>query len=209
MTDDPVGEARHIQRGLLANDPDVERIVADLVAIVERVVRLNELMAPAMYTLTEQRDAAIQRAEKDAGDAATLRGFIATYGMTPTMMESRMQIEKADQARCRAEYQRDEAIQRAEKADADHGWRLVMEAYGFDSVAKVLDLIAAEKSAREKAEAALAAALNNVQEHQSGCLYCGEDQEFVEKNGESSKEHQAACWYYIARTAITSKEPRS
>lgn len=49
---------------------------------------------------------------------------------------------------------------------------------------------------------ALNEALRHTEEHMTGCLYCGEDEEYVKEHGEVSLEHQRVCWYYKARAAI-------
>ena len=56
-------------------------------------------------------------------------------------------------------------------------------------------------------EAALKTALDNVLEHVEGCLYCGEDEDYVKEHGETSMEHRAECWYYMARAALARPTP--
>lgn len=49
---------------------------------------------------------------------------------------------------------------------------------------------------------AVAEGCDRASEHSTGCLFCGEDEEYVREHGESSKEHKALCWYYRAEDAL-------
>ena len=49
---------------------------------------------------------------------------------------------------------------------------------------------------------ALSEALRHAEQYQAGCLYCGEG-EIVD--GTTTPEHQAQCWWYMAKALIGEK----
>ncbi len=53
---------------------------------------------------------------------------------------------------------------------------------------------------RDRLALHLDAALDHAQQYNEGCLYCGEG-EIID--GETTPEHQAECWWYRAKSALT------
>ena len=53
---------------------------------------------------------------------------------------------------------------------------------------------------RDRLALHLDAALDHAQQYSEGCLYCGEG-EIID--GETTPEHQAECWWYRAKAALT------
>ena len=84
-------------------DAEIQVIADDVRAIIATNDTLRAMLA-----------AERERADDLAGDAATLRGFIKTHGMTPSMMHSRARIATAQRNAAQAEIatlkrERDEA----------------------------------------------------------------------------------------------------
>ena len=62
------------------------------------------------------------------------------------------------------------------------------------------DELQALRDERDRLVLRLDAALDHAQQYSEGCLYCGEG-EIID--GETTPEHQAECWWYRAKAALT------
>lgn len=62
------------------------------------------------------------------------------------------------------------------------------------------DEYTALRDERDRLVLRLDAALDHAQRYNEGCLYCGEG-EIID--GETTPEHQAECWWYRSKAALT------
>ena len=53
---------------------------------------------------------------------------------------------------------------------------------------------------RDRLREHLETALDHAEQYNDGCLFCGEG-EIID--GETTPEHQAECWWYRAKAALT------
>ena len=53
---------------------------------------------------------------------------------------------------------------------------------------------------RDRLREHLETALDHAEQYNEGCLFCGEG-EIID--GETTPEHQAECWWYRAKAAVT------